>query len=234
MVKKLILVLLLLISSKIAYVQNKVKEGKILYDISYQHLPPEMLRNEHLLPHDASFYFKGERTRMEMGISGMGKNTTIYHGDSAKNIVLLNLRGKKFALIKSDSEMLEIRKSMMPTDSSNKLVEVKIVEEFKKISEFNCQKAIVTRNKNGINQESSCWFTRDIAPYNTKNDPNLAAIPGFLMQYSMIENGINMTMTVKMVMKVPIEDHFFEIPIGYRIVTEQELNKILMLMQTGQ
>jgi hypothetical protein len=233
MVKKLILVFTLLISFKCAFLQNIVKEGKILYAISYQNLPPEMLRNEHMLPHDASFYFKGSKTRMEMGISGIGKNTTIYDGDSARNIILLNIKGKKFALIKSDSEMVEIRKSMSPKDSNSTFLGVNIVDEYKKIVDFNCQKAIVTRKVNGITKETICWFTKDIPPYNTQNDPNLKSIPGFLMQYSLLESGISMTMTVKLVMKLPIENSYFEIPAGYQVVSEKELNNILMVMQSN-
>ncbi|MDP3928776.1 MAG: DUF4412 domain-containing protein [Bacteroidota bacterium] len=234
MVKKIILFSFLFIWAKAAFLQNVLREGKILYDISYQNLPAEMRRNEHMLPHDASFYFKGEKTRMEMGISGMGKNTTIYNGDSATNTVLLNIKGKKFALIKSDSEMVEVRQSFAPNDSNYAFLGVTVVNEFKKIVDFNCQKAIVKRKVNGIIQETICWFTKEIPPYNTKNDPNLHDIPGFLMQYSMTENGMSMTMTVKLVMRVPIEDSYFEIPQGYQIVSEKELNRILMVMQNGQ
>jgi hypothetical protein len=50
----------------------------------------------------------------------------------------------------------------------------------------------------------------------------------------MTENGMSMTMTVKLVMRVPIEDSYFEIPQGYQIVSEKELNRILMVMQNGQ
>ena len=64
-----------------------------------------------------------------------------------------------------------------------------------------------------------------------KNDPNLKDIPGFLMQYNLEENGMSMTMTVKLVLRTMIEDSFFEIPPGYQLVTEEELNRILMVMQ---
>jgi hypothetical protein len=231
MVKKAVLINLLLLITSGAFAQSIIKEGKILFDISYKNLPPAMLRNEHMLPHDASFYFKGEKTRMEMGISGMGKNSTIHNDSTTKNTVLLNIKGKKFALIKSDSEMTEVRKSMAISDSSKKFVSVKLVDEFKKITDLNCQKALILKSVNGVMQESSCWFTREIPPYNTKNDPNLKDIPGFLMQYNLEENGISMTMTVKLVMRTMIEDSFFEIPLGYQLVNEEELNRILMVMQ---
>jgi hypothetical protein len=42
-----------------------------------------------------------------------------------------------------------------------------------------------------------------------------------------------MTMTVKLVMKLPIENSYFEIPAGYQVVSEKELNNILMVMQSN-
>jgi GLPGLI family protein len=129
--------------------------------------------------------------------------------------------------------MVEIRKSMSPNDTNSTFLGVNIVDEYKKIVDFNCQKAIVTRKVNGITKETICWFTKDIPPYNTQNDPNLKSIPGFLMQYSLLESGISMTMTVKLVMKLPIENSYFEIPAGYQVVSEKELNNILMVMQSN-
>jgi hypothetical protein len=51
------------------------------------------------------------------------------------------------------------------------------------------------------------------------------------MQYNLEENGMSMNMTVKLVLRTMIEDSFFEIPPGYQLVTEEELNRVLMVMQ---
>lgn len=232
MVKKSLVLLTAITLWLATSAQHTIKEGKVLYSISYQNLPLELRKNEHMLPHDASFYFKGENTRMEMGVMGMGKNTTIYRGDSAKNIVLLNLKGRKYALVKSDSEMVEVKKSLTPNDSDYSFLGVTILDEFKKIANLNCQKALIKRKIRGQIIENECWFTREIPPYNTKNDSNLSKIPGFLMQYMMVENGVSMTMTVKLVMPSPIENNMFEIPVGYQIVTEKDLERLLKVMQS--
>ena len=63
MVKKTFFILQLICIATYSFGQNIIKEGKILYDITYQNLPAELIRNEHMLPHDASFYFKGEGDR---------------------------------------------------------------------------------------------------------------------------------------------------------------------------
>jgi hypothetical protein len=221
--------LLLLCLSGMA--QQMLNEGKIFYDITYLNLTPEMKRNEHLMPHDASFYFKNDKTRLEMGIGGLGKNTTIYDRAKKQNTILLNIKGKKFAMIKSDSEMVAAQKSMISNDTNNKFLRLEKLDQYKKIAEKNCQKAIVYRMLKGKEQANECWFTKEIPPYNTINDPNLKALDGFLMQYTITENGMSMNMTVKLVMPIPIEDSKFEIPEGYQVVTEKDLYRLLMVMQ---
>jgi GLPGLI family protein len=213
--------------------QTLLKEGKLFYDITYQNLPPEMKRNEHLLPHEASFYFKDQRTRMEMGLAGMGKNTTIYNGYTRETIVLLNIFSKKLALKKSDSEMVAFKKEMVP-DSLKLNFKVSILNEYKKIAGYNCQKAQVIRQTIYDTSINYCWFTRDILPYNTQNEQGLKEIPGFLMQYSSDNNGVVMQLTVKMVSPVPIEDKMFEIPTTYQVVSDAEFKRLLPLLQSQQ
>ena len=205
----------------------------MFYDITYQNLPQEMKRNEHLLPHEASFYFKDKRTRMEMGLAGMGKNTTIYDGNTKETIVLLNIFSKKLALKKSDSEMVAFKKEMVP-DSLQLSFKVNILNEYKKIAGYNCQKAQVVRQTVYDTTFNDCWFTKEIPPYNTQNEDGLKEIPGFLMQYSSNNNGVIMQLTVKMIAPLPMEDKLFEIPTTYQVVTDAEFKRILPLLQSQQ
>ncbi len=218
---------------KLCLGQNLLKEGKLFYDITYQNLPQEMKRNEHLLPHEASFYFKDKRTRMEMGLGGMGKNTTIYDGNTKETIVLLNIFSKKLALKKSDSEMVAFKKEMVP-DSLQLTFRVNILNEYKKIAGYNCQKAQVIRQTIYDTTFNDCWFTKEIPPYNTQTEEGLKEIPGFLMQYSSNNNGVIMQLTVKMVAALPMEDKLFEIPTTYQVVTDAEFKRILPLLQSQQ
>ncbi len=218
---------------KLCLGQKLLKEGKLFYDITYQNLPQEMKRNEHLLPHEASFYFKDKRTRMEMGLGGMGKNTTIYDGNTKETIVLLNIFSKKLALKKSDSEMVAFKKEMVP-DSLQLTFKVNILNEYKKIAGYNCQKAQVIRQTIYDTTFNDCWFTKEIPPYNTQTEEGLKEIPGFLMQYSSNNNGVIMQLTVKMVAALPMEDKLFEIPTTYQVVTDAEFKRILPLLQSQQ
>ncbi len=229
--KKLLALLVLL--PGFCFAQGTITEGKLFYDISYPNLPAEMRRNEHLLPHDASLYFKGNHTRLEMGVGGMGKNSTIYNRESKVTTVLLNIRGKKFALVQTDSQLTIVRQQMNP-DTTRYTYAVKTLEEYKTIADKKCQRAFVYKIHGQDTVKNECWFTKELPPFNTENDPNFKLIDGFLMQYSITENGMQMIMKVKMVLPVPIEDSLFEIPAGYQKVNEEELNRLLMVLQGGE
>ncbi len=210
--------------------QIPLLEGKVFFEISYQNLAPEMKRNEHMMPHDASFYFKDNYTRLEMGIAGMGKNSTLYDRLKKETIVLLYLKGKKFALVQNDSSMAAIR-NLSLADSSKKNFSIEITNEYKIICEHKCRKAIVHKTELGISRTNECWYTTDIAPYNTENDPILKGIEGFMLEYTMGENGTTMHLKAKMILPVAIDKSMFEIPIGYQVVNEKELTLLLKAMQ---
>ncbi|MBC7381945.1 MAG: DUF4412 domain-containing protein [Bacteroidia bacterium] len=215
------------------WAQPKITEGKLFYDITYQNLSEQMKGKESQLPHDASFYFKNKKSRIEMGAGSLGKNVTITDQTKKLTIVLLNIYNKKFAILKTDSEMLEVRKSFQP-DTAKTVVKVEVINEQKKIAGYTCQKAIITRTTNGIIKKSDCWFTKDLPSYNTQYDEAYKMIDGFLMQYNITEAGMTMMMTVKMIMPIPIDDKMFEVPEGYRVLTEKELMKVLNVLQQDQ
>lgn len=212
--------------------QTTLTEGKLFYDISYPNLSPVMRRNEHMLPHDASLYFKNNLTRLEMGIGGMGKNSTIYNRETKVTTILLNIKGRKFALVQTDSQMTEVKKQMNPDTITYKF-SVLLKDEYKTIAERKCRKALVYKVAGKDTLINECWFTNELPPYNTENDPNFKLIDGFLMQYTIQENGMTMVMKVKMVLPVPIENSLFEIPSTYQKVNEEELNRLLMVIQGG-
>ncbi|OYU96855.1 MAG: hypothetical protein CFE21_00785 [Bacteroidetes bacterium B1(2017)] len=232
MVRKFSVLLIFYFISSYTYSQTLITEGKLFYDITYKNLGPEMKRNEHMLPHEASFYFKNNKTRMEMGLGGIGKNSTIYDREKKTSTILLNISGKKFALVKSDSEMVEIKKSMN-LDTVQKTIKIDYSNETKIIAGKTCKKAIINKTSKGITQSSDCWYTTEIPPFNTENDALLNEIKGFLMEYSITENGMTMVMKVKMVNPIPIEDKLFEIPPSYQLVTEKELNRLMMVLQNN-
>lgn len=212
--------------------QTTLTEGKLFYDISYPNLSPDMRRNEHMLPHDASLYFKNNLTRLEMGIGGMGKNSTIYNRETKVTTILLNIKGRKFALVQTDSQMAEVKKQMNP-DTTTYTYSVLVKDEYKTIADRKCRKALIYKVSGKDTITNECWFTKELPPYNTENDPNFKLIDGFLMQYTIQENGMTMVMKVKMVLPVPIENSQFEIPSTYQKVNEEELNRLLMVIQGG-
>ena len=210
--------------------QVKINEGKVYYDISYTNLSPNLKMKENQMPHDATFYFKNEKSRIEMNAGPFGKNITITDKLKKQTTILINIYGKKFALIKSDSEMAEVKKSMI-TDTTKANIKIELTNETKKIAGYTCQQAFIVKTIKGTTTKNECWYSKDIPPYNTEGDEAFKQIDGFLMQYDIKNPDMEMRMKVKIVFANPIEDSYFEIPKGYQVVTETQLTNILNLMQ---
>lgn len=231
MVRILLTVFVFALSAFSAEAQRRMEEGKVIFSISYRNLTPEMERTQHLLPQEAVFYFKREKTRMEMKVGAIGKNSTIRDTIRKENIILLYLYGKKFALIKHDSDLAVLRNTHHQADSSHNsqlpTPSVLVTDTIRKIAGIECRKAIVTRGS----ERNECWFTESIAPYTTRDEPGLGALKGFMLEYSATENGITMTMTAKLVQEITLDDHMFSIPEDYKVVTEEELSLLMQVMQ---
>ncbi len=110
--------------------QVVLDEGKVLYDITYDSLSPSLKSNMGYLAKDAAMYFKGTKSRTEMGVGPFGKNVTINDQDAKTLTILLNVFNKKMAMVKTDSEMVAF-KNMMIKDSLP--TEVIVTGETKKI-----------------------------------------------------------------------------------------------------
>lgn len=225
---------LILFGSTQNLIAQKVNEGKLNFAITYFNLPPEVRSREHMLPHDASFYFKGKKTRMEMGMAGMGKNITIYDGETGITYILLNVFGKKYAMKKTAADIQALKNAMSP-DSLGIKLKVELKDDKKKIAGYECKRAVIIKTSKTDTTINECWYTQDIPPYNTAQDSALSAIPGFMMQSANQDfNGVTMQLLVTMVAPVPVDNSMFEIPLGYVVVTEEELNRIMPLLREEQ
>lgn len=100
---------------------------------------------------------------------------------------------------------------------------VKKVEETtetKMIAGYKCRKVLVHITTGGKTTTSAIYYTTDIPPvyndtYNNGFDIN---IPGFIMQYSVTQEGIETLFTAEKVEAKPVSDSIFDIPAGYEVM----------------
>lgn len=214
--------------SSLLSAQVVLEEGKVLYDISYDSLSPSLKSNMGYLAKDAAMYFKGTKSRTEMGVGPFGKNVTINDQEAKTLTILLNVFSKKMAMVKTDSEMVAF-KNMMIKDSLP--TEVIVTGETKKILGYLCKKAIIKRYPIGQKVNTSeVWFTQQIRPFYVDPDPAFKKLDGLLMDFRINQDGNIVHIKAKLVMSAPIDDSLFIVPKDYQFVNETELTRIMNVL----
>lgn len=192
-------------------------EGKIVYSISYPKLDnPEMAA---MLPKESVMYLKADMVRVEAN-SGMGiKNVTISDAKTKKTTVLMDMLGQKYALHAEDDE---------DTDAENpyKDAKVTITTDTKMIAGYKCTKAIIEPNgKNKDSGKIEVYFTKDLG-VNAKNASGpFKQIEGAVLEYSVIQQGMEMKFIAIQVSKENVSDAKFVIPEGYKAMSRKEFMK---------
>jgi GLPGLI family protein len=127
----------------------------------------------------------------------------------------MDIIGNKTAMKMTEAEMAR-QKRKVPE------YEIKQTEEKREIAGYPCKKADI-KSKDG---DFSVWYTEDIAVRNSNWDSPFKGIHGFLMEFAMVQNGMNMKLAAKKVSEEKVDDSMFIIPEGYKMTTPEELQKM--------
>ena len=171
-----------------------------------------------------------------------GRTTIIRDNGKKVTTTIMEMMGKKFGFYATDEDQANLRKrmdSMMQSRNQNSTqgaqtapkVNIVYFEETRKISGYNCNKAmIVTTRSNGRSDSSIVWFTPDIKLQGISSTGGsfggmgnfgqasainpMDQLKGFPMQYERnMPRGRKMTVLVtKIVTDKEIEDKEFDIP----------------------
>lgn len=149
----------------------------------------------------------------------MGSNVNIFDSEKMTGIMLLDMMGQKYAVEMSTAEM---EKDL----AEGPEVKIEKLSETKEIAGYVCKKAIVkTLKANGdVDSELEVFYTQELGAGGINMDnPMFKDIDGVMLEYSIKEENISMKMTAVSVEKKKISDSEFEIPEGFKKVTEEEL-----------
>src|SRR2546423_6890674 len=133
--------LMLALSIQAAKGQDKLKEGKATFEISYpdaEEMNDQMLA---MMPKESVSYFKDGKTRTEIK-AGYGTTVVLSDPDKKESYVCMDMMGKKTAVKSTDEDMEKQRAEMGEYD-------VKLSDDTKKIAGYTCKKATVTMKKDG-------------------------------------------------------------------------------------
>ena len=208
------------------WAQNKLIEGKVFYDITYPELSGDAKRFEAMLPKDATVYFKNGKSRVEMP-NAAGKITTIADSSMSDVIILLNLNGKKFAMKKTAEDIKKAQTDLQGGGAAPK-VNITKTDETKLIAGYTCKKAIIDLLYGEKTISNYCWYTDMLPKIMNGTDTNYEAIEGFMMEYTITQDGIKKTLKVRQVFDEKVGDVLFQISPCYRFVkSDEELVEIM-------
>lgn len=209
---KSITVLSLLLISTIVTAQGF--EGQIKYKIAYKDLPAEMAQFESMLPTEATTTIKGDMFKMEQPLGMGGKQVTIMDNKEQSGVLLMDMMGKKNAIVMTP----EKRKEM---EGSEEDVDITYLSETKNIAGYTCKKAII-KTKSAEDASMEVYYTEDmkgIKHHQTKG------LKGFPLQYSVNSGMFTVVMTAETVTKGKVSDDEFSVPPGYESISFEQFQK---------
>ena len=156
-------------------------------------------------------YVKGDQTKTA---SDMGMYKSIVFNDKKTPddpTVLIEVMGNKYQL-KNDKAKKE-----------EKDPAIKYTDETKTVAGYNCHKAEVTiSGKDGQTYVSNVYYTEDL-PHYSGGSGQFKGLKGFPLEYSMKQQGMNVSMTATSVTKQSVSDDTFKVPSGYKLMTQEEM-----------
>jgi len=196
-------------------------EGRIAYKINVKgnFSPQEKM----MLPSEAVIYSKGEKSRMEMSMGFGMSTTTISNSKTGYTVSLMNILGAKYAIEASDKD------ADNETEDLLKNTKVEVTNETKIIAGYNCKKAIIylTDPKSKEVTQLEVWFTKELDVNNVYVKGPFQKIEGAMLEFSLEQQGMNMNFQANLVSKESVDVKLFEVPDGYKKMTQQEMMKMM-------
>jgi len=157
-------------------------------------------------------YIKGDKSKSIMDM-GMYKVITITDEKKPDDpIILSEVMGNKYQ-IKTDKTKKD--KNQDPT--------IKYMDDTKQVAGYACHKAEVTMSdKTGQSVVATVYYTQDLPAY-PGGSGEFKGLKGFPLEYTMQQQGINITMTATKVDKQSVTEDTFTVPSGYKLMTTEEM-----------
>ena len=213
MKSSLTFILLFLVSA--ALVAGKPFDGVITYKISY----PDSKFSEaqlNMFPKLMTVSIKGSKARTEMNVGG-GTTVEIVDYMSKSKIALINMMGQKYAIKQTTAEIEK-------ENEGQAVGTVNITNETKNIAGYNCKKAIVTTDDDGVKTTFEVWFTEEMGGKEANFDnPMYKNIPGVMLEFLLKTPQVNMKLSATSIEKKSVAAKDFEIPSDYTLTTQDEL-----------
>ncbi len=183
-------------------------EGVITYSISIDNQQYAQM----FAGSSVKVYVKGTKTKTVSNMTMMNRTEISDNSSDAKPIVLIDAGGNKYQVKNNDT-----------AKSTTKDPDIKYVDGTKEIAGYTCKKAQVTvTSKTGETTTADVYYTEKIPAFEGKNG-QFKGLKGCALEFSVAQQGINMTMTATEVKKQSVPDDAFTVPKGYKLMSMQEI-----------
>ena len=216
MKKAIILTTILLLAAVVPSVAQSF-EGKIIVQSKVTDAPPEMQAMKSMVESTMTTWVKGNKSRMETSNPFTGELISITDYDKKESVTCMNLMGQKKAVVSPLGETAMSQPSSVPANFN-----YKDTGNTKIILGYTCHEALASyTGADGKPMSMSIWFTKEL-PNRNAQYPGLSGMP---MEYSMHVQGMTLTMLTTAIEKLSVSDDKFNIPDGYVLTTQEEMQK---------
>lgn len=213
-IKTGVLAIILISTAIIARAQKKITEGTLTYGMEYS-LTAEQEPMAAMLPKETTVKFKDNLSKVELS-QGPALIKIIGDKSTKTGLLLIDvpIAQKQFA-VKMSKEDMDKSKEGAP-----KFSDFKATGEKQKVGNYNAEK-YTYKDSNGAAYE--LWATTDFdLPEGYKED-EFKDVKGSLIKFTMFQNGVKSTLTLKNLKEEKIAPLSLEIPKGYEVKTMDEI-----------
>lgn len=200
---------------------QKITNGIIKYDITYPEISEEFKNNMDVLPKTMAVFFKENKSRIEL-YTIFGTNVILSDKTSKLTYVLTDMMGKKIAMLSTEEDVKKIE-SENAKEHQSTIINLK---KKRKIAGYSCKGILVQKTSDNKTVQSENYYTEELPAMSFAAGSELTnSIPGMLMEYDMVTNGLVMHIRANKVEEKTFPDSVFSVPSTYEIVRSQIPNK---------
>jgi hypothetical protein len=220
MVRFIVLVLFGCITLQTDLLAQQMTEGMVSFDITYPNLPENKKQQAIYLPSNMYVLLKGDQVRMELKTI-LGPVISLTNSKTRESYVLSEMMGKKLAMHSTFDQVKKVADKLR-RDNPVPPKQVNYTGKTKKIAGYTCKHMLLKTVIDGLPVILDAYYTEDIPPMinDLFNNGYDIEMKGFLMQYKVIQDGMEVVYTATAVEPKAISDDLFLVPKEFEIVPQ--------------
>ena len=215
-----VLLICLIISCQTNKKEREFSEGIIEYEIEY-------FENENdnaligLLPTTLELKFKNHLSLSKVvGWMGIFSSVYITNSKTGTNSTLLKFMNKKYSYECPFSESI-------PGHEYPGNIQIEFLQEEREILGYKCKKALITIPEYDFNPLTIFYTTEFELDNPFISNLYYSKIPGFLFEFPLVMNGIQMHLRIKNIIPCSVADEEFMIPDEFEKVSRKKMQEII-------